>query len=123
VQITSLTIHRLICYWLIWLSVALLSLCSFFIPTVSSPEEAVLYRPASPMPTPEDLLAPIVGRGDLEWPLFPWRLKRSRRRRTIRLPQWLVRLLQLWAMFRWVRGWSMAQWVARKYKPSFLRAS
>ena len=111
-QITSLTIHRLTCYWLIWLSVVLLSLCSFFIPTVSAPEEAVPHRPASPMPTPEDLLAPVVGRGDLEWPLFPGRLKRSRRRRTVRLPQWLVRLLQLWTLFRWVRGWNMAQWVA-----------
>ncbi len=111
-KIPSLTIRRLICYWLIWLSVVLLSLCSFFIPTVSSPEEAVLHRPASPVPTPEDLLAPVVGRGDLEWPLFSWRLVHSQRRRTIRLPQWLVRLLQLWALFRWVHGWNMAQWVA-----------
>ncbi len=86
-SIPSLTIHRLTCYWLIWLSVVLLSLCSFFIPTVSAPEEAMPHRPASPMPTSQDLLDPVVGRGDLEWPLFPWRLKRSRRRRTIRLPQ------------------------------------
>ena len=54
---------------------------------------------------PEDLLAPIVRPGGVEGLLFPWRLKRSRRRGTILLPGWLVRLRQM-------SGWNMAQWVA-----------
>lgn len=106
---TSLSLRQLICYWLLWLLVALLSLVLPHLPSVSAAREATTPHQAPPWAlVPEKLLAPIVRRGDVEGSLFPWRLVRSRSRRTIRLPQWLVRLLQLWALCRW----NMAQWVA-----------
>jgi transposase len=60
----------------------------------------------------EALLAPMIRRGDATGPLFLWRLGRSRRRRTIRLPKWLSRILGLWALLRQMRSWNMAHWVA-----------
>jgi transposase len=111
---TSLTIRQLICYWLLWLMVAFTSLgLCLLCTTVSSTSSESTGRQADPwVAQPEELLAPIVRRGDGEGLLFPWRLKRSRRRCRMRLPGWLVSLRQWWAVLCQMRGWNMAQWVA-----------
>lgn len=105
-SITSLSIRQAICHWLLWLVVVLLVLCLPDSPAVLGSQTGV------PAPTPEALLAPIVRHGEAAGPLFPWRLGRSRRRRTLRLPGWMSRLLELWALLRQMRSWHMAEWVA-----------
>ena len=111
-KLFSLNFYRLVCYWLIWWLVAFFSLCLLFVPTVLDPVEGVLPQLTLPTPTLGDMLAAAVGRGDVKCPLIPWSLERCRHQRTIQLPQWVSRLMQVWAMFRWVCGWNMAQWVA-----------
>ena len=54
----------------------------------------------------------MVRRGDAVGPLFPWRLGRFRRRRTIRMPEWVSRVFGLWALLRQMRSWDVAHWVA-----------
>lgn len=105
-SITSLSIRQAICHWLLWLVVVLLVLCLPDTPAVLGPQMG------SSASIPEALLAPIVRRGEAGGPLFPWRLGRSRRRRTRRLPGWMSRLLGLWALLRQMRRWHMAEWVA-----------
>jgi len=90
---------------LLWLVVVLLALCL--------PASAVVLEAGveSQVTTSESLLAPIVRHGDAAGLFFPWRLSRSRQRRTIRLPQWAAHLLGLYALFRQMSSWNMAQWV------------
>lgn len=105
---TSLSIRQLVGYGFLWLLIALLSLLA------PATREAALLpggQATGPPFTQEGLLAPVVRRGDVEGPLFPWRLERSGRRRPVQLPGWLVRLMWLWAMFQQMRGWTLAQWV------------
>ena len=102
---TSLSIRQAICHWLLWLVVVLLALCL--------PASAVVLEAGAELQvtTSESLLAPIVRHGDAAGLFFPWRLSRSRQRRTIRLPQWASHLLGLYALFRQMSSWNMAQWV------------
>ena len=111
---TSLTIRQCICYWLCWLLVTLtsLSLC-LLCATATSVTSASMQRQAAPwFLTSDHLLASILRCRDGVGCLFPWRLGRSRHRRPIRLPRWLVRFCQLWTLFRQMCGWDMARWVA-----------
>ena len=93
----------MLCHWLLWLVVVLLIL---------SLPGALRGKAESQVTVPEGLLNPLVRRDEAEGPLFPWRLSRSRRRRAIRLPQWVSHLLGLCALFRQMSHWNMAQWVA-----------
>lgn len=100
---TNLTIRQLLGHWFLWLLVSLLSFCLVIAPAISATGEMRTYR--------EDLLGSMIRRGDMDGPLFPWRIKRSRRRRRVRLPQWLIYFFQVWAWFRQMQSWNMAQWV------------
>lgn len=102
---TSSRIRQAICHWLLWCVLVLLVLC------LPDPL-AALGQQAEPLAvTPESLLAPFVECTGLGDRLFSWILERSRRRRTIRLPGWISRLIGLWALIRQMSNWSIAQWV------------
>lgn len=105
----SPSIRQAICSWLLYWVLVLLVLCVRDAPTVLAKTP---LSPADPLTMSEVLLAPMIRRGDARGPLFPWRLGRSRRRRTIRLPKWVSRILGLWALLRQMRSWNMAHWVA-----------
>ena len=100
-SVTSLSICQTICHWLLWLVVVLLAL---FLPSSAVVLEA---GAESQVTTSESLLAPIVRHGDAAGLFFPWRLSRSRQRRTIRLPVWASYLLGLYALFRQMSSWNM----------------
>jgi len=97
--------RQTICHWLLWCALVLLVLC------LSNPW-AVLGQQVEPLAiTPETLLAPLARRAVIGGRLFSWYLERSRRRRTIRLPGWISRLLGLWTLVRQLHHWSLSQWV------------
>lgn len=102
---TSSSIRQTICHWLLWLVVVLLILC------LPDPSAVLGLRTELLVTTPEALLAPTARHSDAAGFFFPWRLSRSRQRRTIRLPKWASRLLGLYALFRQMSSWNMAQWV------------
>ena len=106
---TSLSIRQAICSWLLYLVLVLLVLCVPDAPTALG--ETPLSQ-GEPLTMSEALLAPMTRRGDAAGPLFLWRLGRSRRRRTIQLPEWVSRIFGLWVLLRQMRSWHMAHWVA-----------
>jgi len=104
---TTRRVRQTVCHWLLWWVLVLLVLC------LPDPLAVLGSRTAPLAVTPEALLAPLAGHDGIEeGRLCPWFLKRSRRRRTIRLPGWISRLLGLWALIRQMYSWSIAQWVA-----------
>jgi len=107
---TFLSVRQVIGHWLIWLLVIVISLCFADTPAVSALERASCHPGESTL-TPGELLAPVMRLGDIPGLLFPWRLRRSRRRRSFRLPRWVVHVLRLWAQLRRMKHWNMAQWV------------
>lgn len=100
---TTLTIRQLFGHWFLWLFAGLLSLYLVIAPAISTSGEMHAY--------PEDLLTSMIRHGDMNGALFPWRVKRFRGRRHVRLPQWLIRFFQVWAVLRQMQSWNMAQWV------------
>lgn len=102
---TSLGIRQAICHWLVCWVLVLFVLC---LPKAM----AVSGIQANPLDaTPETLLAPFAGEDSMRGRLFSWFLKRSKRRRVVRLPGWISSLLGWYALLRQVRSWSIAQWV------------
>lgn len=107
---TFLSVRQVVGHWLIWLLVIVISLFFADTPVISTLERASCHSGESAL-TPGELLAPVVRLGDVAGRLFPWRLRHSRRRRSFRLPKWVVHVLRLWAQLRRMKGWTMAQWV------------
>jgi transposase len=105
----SPSIRQAVCYWLLYLVMVLLVLCVPDAPNILG--ERPLSQ-ADPLTMSEALLTPMIRCGDAVGPLFPWRLRRSRQRHTIRLPKWVSRILGLWALLRQMRSWNMAHWIA-----------
>ena len=101
---TSQCIRQAICHWLLWCVLVLLVLC------LPDPLTVLEQQAETLAVTPESLLAPLVEHTGIRERLFSWFLERSRRR-TIRLPGWVSRLLGLWTLIRQMRHWRMAQWV------------
>ncbi len=107
---TFLSVRQVIGHWLIWLLVVVISLCFADTAAGLALDEASCHLGESTL-TPGELLAPVVRLGDVAGRLFPWRLKRSRRRLCFRLPGWMVHILRRWAQLRRMKSWTMAQWV------------
>ena len=103
---TARRVRQAVCHWLLWWVVVFLVLCR------PDPLAVQGVQTDSLAVTPTVLLAPLAGHVGVAGRLFRWFLQRSRRRRTLRLPGWVSRLLGLWALIRQMRSWSIAQWVA-----------
>lgn len=107
---TFLSVRQVIGHWLIWLLVVVISLC-FGDTAAGLALEEPSCQPGESTLRSGEFLAPVVRPGDVMGRLFPWRLKRSRRRLSFRLPGWIVHILRRWAQIRRMKGWTMAQWV------------
>jgi transposase len=102
---TILGIHQAICHWLLY--------CILVLLVVSLPEPLTVpgFQTSPLEVTSETLLAPFAEHTGFRGRWFTWFLERSRRRRTVRLPGWVSRLLGWYALLGQMRSWHIAQWV------------